>query len=50
MLKTVHQTGAFIERKLKGRYILVMCNMYLPLFSMAFFDLSLDKNLSENSA
>ena len=46
MLKAVHQTGAFIERKLKGRYILVMCNMYQPLFSMTFFDLGLDNKVS----
>ncbi len=37
----IQQADAFIEQERKECYILVMYNMYHPLFSMTFYDLGL---------
>ncbi|EEM80038.1 hypothetical protein [Bacillus thuringiensis] len=34
-----------MEHEVKGRYILVMSNMYRSLFFMTFYNLGLDKNI-----
>ncbi|RPK14567.1 hypothetical protein FH5_00002 [Priestia endophytica] len=44
------QYGPIVEQEVKGGYILVMYNMYPPLFFRAFYDLGLDKILSGKSA
>ncbi|MED1287727.1 hypothetical protein P4U27_30085, partial [Bacillus mycoides] len=38
--------GAIVEHEVKGRYILVMTNMYRPLFFMTFYNLGLDNKLN----
>ena len=33
---------AIVKHEVKGQYILVMSNMYCPLFFMTFYNLGLD--------
>jgi hypothetical protein len=41
--KVIPFKGAIIEKEVRGWYILVMTNMYQPLFYMTFYELGLDK-------
>ncbi|GAB6687531.1 hypothetical protein bcgnr5410_56960 [Bacillus cereus] len=38
----IKQLGAIVEHEVKGRYILVISNIYCPLFFMTFYNLGLD--------